>query len=368
MNPSLSGKNWKVFKKTDMKRLLLGLALTIICNTGFTQAKISSIKYHDKGNDGDYGFPIFVFADKSTSKKINDYLQVTELLNTAKKLTPAQLFADIKFIPGESGRSGITEMGYEIPLNTSKLLSVIILGETLGAYPSPFRNWYNFNAQNGELIVTEDLCTADGIKKLRATLISRRQAVIKKALDDIKKDKDANEDFDWVKSSLESCNEEADEQYFTLQTDKIIFHKPGCLPHAIMGLEPDLDITLAFQELQPMLSSFGAKALMQKETVINNEKLPGIKKPLYGTIDKYPIVMQFHQFYDKTVMGSYYYISKGISIEISGSISGNDIELAESDKNGDKTAEFKGKITGNTITGTWTDIKTKKQLPFSVKN
>ena len=185
----------------------------------------------------------------------------------------------------------------------------------------------------------------------------------------MKKDKDLREESDGAPETFAECNKEADEKYFTLQPGKIIFHKPFCFPHAFRNLDINMDVTLTYAQVMPYLSIFGKKALSQNSEIIKTDFFHSIRKPMYGSIDnKYNIVMQFDELYGNTIIGVYYYGSQGICIEISGTMNGKNIALSENDEKGETVAVFNGEISETIITGTWTELKSGKQLPFSVKN
>ena len=64
---------------------------------------------------------------------------------------------------------------------------------------------------------------------------------------------------------------------------------------------------------------------------------------LYGAVDKYPITMQL-SIYDSVVSGTYYYNKQGPDnvLKLSGNLRGDELELFESDENGNQTGHFKG--------------------------
>ncbi len=85
-----------------------------------------------------------------------------------------------------------------------------------------------------------------------------------------------------------------------------------------------------------------------------------------GAIDgKYQIVMQLTKT-GSTLGGTYYYKNKGKAIKLYGTIADDGgIELTE--KNKDMlTGTFYGKLVGDKISGTWSNVDNSKTMPFEV--
>ncbi len=336
----------------------------------FSQIKIDTIK-SDEAPEELY-FPVIRHPKPSVALKINNYLQSNILENTTKKIAPGKLFDRRKFIMNDSvTRSGITFCSFSPVLNTSKLISIHIDFEYMGAYPSSASKYFNFNAQNGEPIFVEDLFTTTGFESLKKKITAERSKRIKAYIEEIKKEKTEQliDDLDYISERLQECIQYEPFEGFALVKNKMVFHRSNCFPHVMQAYMPDLDIALTFAQVSSWLNDFGKKALMNTAS-IEKEFKPGIMKPFYGSIDaKYPIVLQFNDIYnDKSLNGFYYYESQGICIPLSGSRSGSDIFIEESDDDGNTVATFKGTYDGKQITGTWTPSKTGKALPFTLKN
>jgi len=250
-------------------------------------------------------------------------------------------------------------------------MSVQIDFEYMGAYPSSTFKYFNFNAQNGEPIFVEDLFTTTGLESLKKKINTERLTLIKAYIEEIKKEKTEQliDDLDSILERLQECIQYDILDGFILVKKKMVFHRSNCFPHVLQSYMPDLDIALTFAQVSNWMNDFGKKALMSTAS-IEKEFNPGIMKPFYGSIDaKYPIVLQFNDLYDeKSLSGFYYYESQGICIPLSGSRSGSDIFIEESDDDGNTVAAFKGTYDGKQITGTWTPTKTGKALPFILKN
>lgn len=351
-------------------KLLTALYILLLPSFSFSQLKIDTIKSNERSDE--LFFPLVRHPKPAIAQKINYYLQSNIWDNTTKKISPEKLFDRRKFIMNDTTtRSGITNCVFNPILNTQKLLSLEIDFEYMGAYPSSSSQYFNFNAQNGEPIFVEDLFSTAGLESLKKKINAERQKLVKAYIAEIKKDKTEEliDDLDYISEQLNNCLEYGTLDGFSILMKQLVFHKSQCFPHALLNYETNLDVKLSIAELSPWLNDFGKRALLNNSASIENDFMPGIKKPFYGNIGgKYPIVLQFNYIPDdKNLSGFYYYQSQGICIELSASINGNSIIIKESDEEGNNTATFNGIYNGKQITGTWTP-KTGKSLPFVLKN
>ncbi|MBR6604484.1 MAG: hypothetical protein IKK92_01220 [Prevotella sp.] len=87
---------------------------------------------------------------------------------------------------------------------------------------------------------------------------------------------------------------------------------------------------------------------------------------LYGAVDKYPITMQL-SIDGSVVKGTYYYNKQGPDriLKLYGSLNGLEMELFESDENGNQIGHFKGNFSDGEYYGEFVNIK-GKSMPFRV--
>jgi hypothetical protein len=68
------------------------------------------------------------------------------------------------------------------------------------------------------------------------------------------------------------------------------------------------------------------------------------------------------------IRGTYYYEKVGKELQLSGSVSGQQVTLTESDQNETQTGIFKGRfVNADLIEGTWSNADGTKSFPFSVR-
>lgn len=206
----------------------------------------------------DLQFPLVIMADSMAAKKINAWLQ-REMLEQPAPGSGKRIFDRVKWT---AHKSGLDELAYTILINSDRLISLEFDGEGMGAYPSSFEQYFQFNARTGTLIRLEDIITPAGRKALETDLRKKRETLISEHLDELKKDTNTREDLDLVRDDLHSANEDAEPELFSIRPQGLRFHKGNSLPHVIQGLDADLDIDYSFHQISSWLSDFGKKFLL----------------------------------------------------------------------------------------------------------
>ena len=346
------------------KTFSLFLLLLAALPAGAQQAAVTNIAGAKK--DAELNFPVISLPDRAVARKINDFLQINVLKQTTLKAPGLQVFDKAKWTEKQTG---IDAMNYTVYANNSNLLSIGLDFEWMGAHPEPDQASFVFNSQNGEIVLPADIFTPQGMKDLAGEVIQKRSELIAAHLKKLKADPEGAEGIDNIKEDYTSCNTAAKLEAFYVTATGIVFHKAYCLPHVIANLDIPLDITYSFNQLRPRLSAFGQKLLNPVKQDISKDSFPSLAKPLRGKIDnKYDIVMQLHFYGDNSVSGFYYYNNYQSAIELSGKFEKGKLELKEHDNDYNDTAVFEAAVSGTTVSGTWTNLKTKKSLGFAVKN
>lgn len=346
------------------KPFFLFLLLLAALPAGAQQATVTNIAGPKK--DAELNFPVISMPDKAVARKINDYLQINMLQQTTLKAPGLQVFDKAKWTEKQTG---IDAMSYTVHANNSKLLSIGLEYESMGAHPENYQEHFVFNSQRGEIVFPGDIFTPQGVKELAGEVIKKRSELIAAHLKQLKADPETADNLESIKENFTTCNKEANLETFYVTATGIIFHKTSCLPHVIANLEAPLDITYSFDQLRSRLSAFGQKLLSPAKQDISKDSFPSLEKPLRGKIDnKYDIVMQLHFYGDHAVRGFYYYNNYQSAIELSGKFEKGRLQLKEHDKDYNETAVFEATVNGTALSGSWTNVKTKKSLGFAVKN
>lgn len=91
------------------------------------------------------------------------------------------------------------------------------------------------------------------------------------------------------------------------------------------------------------------------------------QKTFTGTINKKLAVVFQIESKGGELSGSYFYASKGIDIKLTGTITGNRLEMYELDYLNNKTAKISGELNGSNFNGRWQSLSSDKSLPVSLK-
>lgn len=245
------------------KGLLLFLFL-IVSPAALPQYKIREIR---SPQDTDLVFPFFYNINKAASKKINEFLQKNFFETTIYQTPELKLFDESRFFQNDSNsQSGYTSITYKVKLNNSKVLSVAFEVESMGAYPTYYQRYFSFSAKTGNILSPDSLFGKDQVDFLQKYLIAKRKAEIKKWIDELRNDGGSvfKEDSSFIFETFNDCNAEADLKNLFITSDKVLFYKEDCFPHAWMPLNTNLDIEFMYKDLERYLSVFGKKLLLTK--------------------------------------------------------------------------------------------------------
>lgn len=246
--------------------LLATLSLPLI--TIFGQFKITSLILKRETGESCFAFPIVISSNKEVAKKINYYLQTEILDNTVEEVGKERIFEKTRFIQNdEISQSGHTSIEYAVGVNTHQVFSLQFDMEGMGAYPTNYHRYYNFNTKTGEIILAKKLFTAQGLTRITNFIIADRKKRIDawiREMDTIYKNSEA-EDSIFLNERFDECNSKADVDNFFIKKNVILFYKGYCFPHALGPFETNLNIEIGFMEIEQHLSELGKKILYNRK-------------------------------------------------------------------------------------------------------
>ncbi len=325
-------------------------------------------------------FPVVSYAENSlVENKINTFLQVSEL-----EYVPNSGSNPFKLVStGTTSYSNYVYFYSWEKLGTPKnILSIGMDGEASGAYPENFSVWKNFDLRTGNFINVQDLFQAGSIKVIERLLGQKVKKRVNDFIAELKSVKNPPEETEDQIGVYEGCSTEPsldDIQYF-FGKDKLIFVAGRCSNHAMRALD-DLGshkLELTYKELEKYWSPYARNLLNGSDKI---EKTSFRNKLYKGKIDgKYPVTVLVTRFYpsgDSSGMGSfnaeYWYDKNKKLIQWDGQMKGNHISITENDHYDDATSQWipralvEAEMSGNKITGTWQDYKTKKNLSIELE-
>lgn len=304
-----------------------------------------------------FSFPVIISNSPKTenaASAINDYIQLQSLhkkVSTSKK----HLFEDFK---------KDSKCNYTLYTNSATLLSVKI--DT--GYPF----YYNFNAQNGQLIELNNLLE----QKQYSEILTKRIEILKERIDnkikEIKDEKTREELSNFYKNRINNFYGD-----FYVKDNNLVLHVgSGDFELKSNNIDPKYNINweveFEYLEIEELLSEFG-KSLIKGKGDIGKVKLESMRtKFLKGTISgKYPITMVLNLSYDNrlriyNIDESYYWYDKvGQGLYLIGEKNGDSFSLTTFDFELRKETElFNFELDGTVYIGTWKNLRNEKELDF----
>jgi|SRR5687767_3843477 len=255
------------YGKYMMNLYFLLAALLLPSITIFGQFKITSLILKRETGQSGFAFPIVISSNKEVAKKINYYLQTEILDNTVEEVGKERIFEKTRFIQNnEISQSGHTSIEYAVGVNTHQVFSLQFDMEGMGAYPTNYHRYYNFNTKTGEIILAKNLFTAQGLTWITKVIIIDRKKRIDAWIRELDTMYEKSEDYDsiFIHEKFVECNNNADEDNFFINNNTILFYKEDCFPHAWQAFETNLNIEIGFKEIEQHLSEPGKKLLYNR--------------------------------------------------------------------------------------------------------
>lgn len=205
----------------------------------------------------DLSFPL-IQPSQAVAYKINQYLQSQVLDNDVPVTDAAKIFEKSRYIQRkENTQFGYTRISYAVERNNTALLSLSFSFEKEGATTSYSSGYYNFDNQTGDLLAAEKMFTTNGLAEIKKQLIKERNERIQKQLKEYGNRKDSG----LVAEQFAACNENADENNFSIREKGIVFCKSGCFPTLAEPYDLDLDIEIPYKKIEKYLTPYGKKLL-----------------------------------------------------------------------------------------------------------
>lgn len=189
--------------------------------------------------------PNITTGNSLTDSNLKNILSYKFLTNN----TEAQLKENVQY------GQGITKMNYEINYNSNCIVSVTIITTKTGAYEWQTEKSYNFNLNNGNLIVSSNLFTASGKTVLQHKCDSMLQSYLKKMR--------AENPDSAIKAMTNTMKFKQDNlESFKIIPIGIVFRYNFGFP-PIYNMEDYADITVKFNELKKFINPAGPLNFLQ---------------------------------------------------------------------------------------------------------
>jgi hypothetical protein len=345
----------------------LSLSLTI----GYAQY-FQVVNHEEKHSSGEvYSFPILKSATNATvAKKINDHLQNAEL---SKVIDPVKKGAFSEIWPRDQEMGGTTSYSYDVLQNNDRYLSIQFTAEGCGAYCEGYTTNYNYDSKTGNPILTSSLFSPAGLAFAAQYASRSRNKQINDVIAKLKKETkngSATEDTPMAIEMFTNCKT-GDEDVTSFEYDKLILADDmitlvgsRCSNHAMAALD---EIGEFVYELPA--GQFGVCFNSYTHQLLNTgQKENSLYNYYKGTINNTINVSMLLEVpsTNRALSGIYFYNRVAGIINVSGSKTGNNLSFTEADDKGVKTGRFDLTLAGNSLTGTWTNLKTKKAMPVKL--
>lgn len=338
-----------------MKYSLLLLFLLLCANT---QAQLKAKELTDTTQYGDViTFPVFESEGRpEAAKLINQHFQQAELQFLLSDKNPNP-FEKMKLSEELRGYS------YKILTNTAQIKSIQVITTMCPRLCTSTERYYTFNGRTGSRIEMESLLTAWGLKRLRQSLLEQYKTRITEHL----KDSNFSADYEECLKAANTMTEFPVSAMFF--SDKDLSIKGGqCLDPVSSESEDAMSDVYS----KPLVEYWWAFSPAAISLLFGNKKSEStyLNKILHGKIDgKYPFTMlivsesdrpiadsrQGYEVYDKYLQTIYLQVIR----------EGDKLIIHESNAQGQIDGTYEGTWNGKTLSGTFTNVKTKKVLPFS---
>jgi hypothetical protein len=294
-----------------------------------------------------FRFPVFQSAPHpEAAKKINTLIQQEWTIDPNSK-TPLAGYEEGDF-------------GYEIHANSDRILGMTIESSYSGCGLHINRTDYMFDPQTGSRIDMNKLFGADGMAKLKKSLFKTWKVKCKAAADDNDESR-ADEYKACVEQAEADKKTDLDFNRVVITNTGVRFWAGSCLEGTAYDFEADRTHgphEYSLGQLLPVLTPYGFSLFVKT--------LPGpFQTLLRGTIDgKYPISLTLKQGALSDIDGVIVYDRIGEPIKISGTLMGAPMVLHELDAANNALSNIEVTWDGTKLTGTFTNLKSKKQMVF----
>ena len=247
---------------------------------------------------------------------------------------------------------------FDIGANNARVFSMIIMTSYAAAGLHIDRRQYHFDSRTGAPINMNNLFGAEGQSKLKKALHKSWKAAIKTAAED----KNESRSSEYKDCLANDKNSEVEPERMIIIDQGIQFWAGSCLEGTTYDFEADRGQgphTYSLGQLLPMLTPYGFSLFVDKSTA-------PLQTLLHGTVDgKYPISVTLLPGKDPgTIGGMLVYDRIGEPLRIDGTMAGNQFKFHEMDPAGNPVSDIEVSWNGTKLTGSFINLKSKKQMPF----
>ena len=191
-------------------------------------------------------FSFFKYKNANVSNKINQ-----TLLDSLKEKLDEQIKADNINQTIEKAAEVLDYCSYDISYSKNTVSLELIFESSTGAYPTSWREYYNFSVTTGKILSTKDILTDNPEFQKRFKL--KEKIYLKNYIKEITaNDADTSNVKIAIREINDGCFKYIDERYKIIK-DTFYFFPDYCVPHFMRNIEPYEPIKFSKKELKNML-------------------------------------------------------------------------------------------------------------------
>jgi len=357
-----------------MSRYLVGAFALMLPIASFARLGVEQLKSPGDPKEAEaYKVPLIVGEPTDVADRINLVLQ-NDLLGIIAGHYKKSPFEQ------ENGNTGTTSLDYSVLDQTPTTLSLEIVGEYMGAYPSTGRRRYVFDLNTGRPVQLGDLFSSEGMARFSKRVIRERVAMIERAIahpDSMRvNEKSSGEvsDLELQRQQYEECSDGLAKDglaydSFVLADGKLKVLRECSFPHVIQALDDigEMEHAETYAALSHDLNSYGRCLLIDKKTncrPASNDLHAGVYR---GKLDgRTSITLMMVADYSSSYSPFYFYDRYGTPIGLVLSRPGlGKVRLEHRDDAAPKDAEGKSPlleafdltlVADGSLTGQWTQL------------
>lgn len=223
-----------------MKYLFLFFCL--MPTTLFAQSvHINEVKYIPHKGDK-ICLPVIVSGNHMADSLVNNVIRL-------KILDAEDVRIPVKKAIRDRVESGLTGASYEVTYNKNGILSLAFSLEGMGAYPSYWCVYLNFDSKTGKQLKIGDIIKADRVTKFKAKVLADKVFSLKRYKKEIK----GYEDSDWAIETVNSCMKSLNTDNFSITQVEIEIIDECDFPHAIQNMAPVYSLKYSYHSLATFL-------------------------------------------------------------------------------------------------------------------
>jgi hypothetical protein len=363
----------------QLARWLLLSVILPFCTDVLAEPALFTIKPLTRA---EWQFPILEGGNPNAAERINALLLINTFTLELPAVPPADPGKSLDVLSEEESRS-IPYLSFQVLRNDARIFSVLLDGESCGAYCERFQRPLAFEAGTGRLLTGEDLFTDAGRQALTAEIVKRNQKAIQDHIEKIRdkgvsgfgSQEDFNAALEMYQNCLENWRSKEWQQWpgnMEIHPSEVLFVHGRCSNHVMQGLDDlgDLRNSFAYATLKPWLSDYGLGLLLGEKTAAR----PGspLGQWLKGTIGNniritLYLSKPFHDSVGTDISGYYFYDKYRKPLKLQGKQKEGRLMLEEYDRKAAPQAVMALENDGKGgLQGQWKNREGKKILPVKL--